>query len=82
MLKVLNYHVKEVIGQGLPQINGSASFQDYLKISYNFLIFHTWCIFLAVKTGAEPNIPVQNLVLNIIQAWALMQLKLFLILII
>lgn len=26
------YHVKETVGQGLPQINGSASFQDYLKI--------------------------------------------------
>jgi len=25
------YHVKETIGQGLPQISGSASFQDYLK---------------------------------------------------
>jgi len=26
-----NYHVKEIIGQGLPQINGAASFQDYIK---------------------------------------------------
>ena len=26
-----NYHVKEIIGQGLPQISGSANFQDYLK---------------------------------------------------
>jgi len=26
------YHVKETVGQGLPQISGSASFQDYLKI--------------------------------------------------
>jgi len=25
------YHVKEIIGQGYPQINGSAAFQDYLK---------------------------------------------------
>ncbi|BAU54549.1 Outer membrane protein TolC precursor [Mucilaginibacter gotjawali] len=25
------YHVKETIGQGLPQISGAASFQDYLK---------------------------------------------------
>jgi len=25
------YHVKEVLGQGYPQITGSASFQDYLK---------------------------------------------------
>ncbi len=26
------YHVKEIIGQGYPQISGVASFQDYLKI--------------------------------------------------
>ena len=26
-----DYHVKEIVGQGLPQISGSASFQDYLK---------------------------------------------------
>jgi outer membrane protein len=26
-----DYHVKEIIGQGYPQISGSASFQDYLK---------------------------------------------------
>jgi outer membrane protein len=26
------YHVKEIIGQGYPQISGAASFQDYLKI--------------------------------------------------
>src|SRR6202012_5365577 len=31
-VKSATYHVKETIGQGLPQINGSASFQDYLKI--------------------------------------------------
>jgi outer membrane protein len=30
-VKSANYHVKEIIGQGLPQINGAASFQDYLK---------------------------------------------------
>lgn len=27
-----NYHVKEIIGQGLPQISGSANFLDYLII--------------------------------------------------
>ena len=27
-----NYHVKEIIGQGLPQITGAASFLDYIKI--------------------------------------------------
>jgi len=26
------YHIKEIIGQGYPQISGAASFQDYLKI--------------------------------------------------
>lgn len=30
-VKSANYHVKEIIGQGLPQITGTASFQDYLK---------------------------------------------------
>jgi outer membrane protein len=25
------YHVREIIGQGLPQLTGSASFQDYIK---------------------------------------------------
>lgn len=30
-VKSAGYHVKEIIGQGLPQINGSASFTDYLK---------------------------------------------------
>jgi outer membrane protein len=30
-VKSAEYHVKEIIGQGLPQISGSASFQDYLK---------------------------------------------------
>ncbi|MCO5947573.1 TolC family protein [Mucilaginibacter flavidus] len=28
-----DYHVKEIIGQGLPQITGAASFQDYIKTS-------------------------------------------------
>ena len=26
------YHIREIVGQGYPQINGSASFQDYIKI--------------------------------------------------
>lgn len=30
-VKSADYHVKEIIGQGYPQISGSASFQDYLK---------------------------------------------------
>ena len=31
-VKSAEYHVKEIIGQGLPQLNGSASFDDYIKI--------------------------------------------------
>jgi outer membrane protein len=31
-VKSADYHVKEIIGQGLPQVNGNASFTDYLKI--------------------------------------------------
>ena len=31
-VKSAEYKVKETIGQGLPQVNGTASFQDYLKI--------------------------------------------------
>src|ERR1700742_686059 len=27
-----DFHVKEIIGQGLPQVTGSANFLDYLKI--------------------------------------------------
>ena len=26
-----NYHIREIVGQGLPQLSGSANFQDYLK---------------------------------------------------
>ena len=31
-IKTADYKVKEIIATGLPQINGSANFQDYLKI--------------------------------------------------
>jgi outer membrane protein len=31
-VKSAEYHVKEIVGQGLPQISGAASFQDYIKI--------------------------------------------------
>ena len=31
-VKSANYHVKEIIGQGLPQLTGAASFLDYIKI--------------------------------------------------
>ena len=31
-VKSANYHVREIIGQGLPQVSGTASFLDYIKI--------------------------------------------------
>ena len=36
-VKSAGYRVKETIGQGLPQIHGTASFQDYLKIPTSLL---------------------------------------------
>src|ERR1700761_747985 len=31
-VKSAGYHVKEIIGQGIPQVSGTANFQDYLQI--------------------------------------------------
>ncbi|RYU92246.1 TolC family protein [Mucilaginibacter terrigena] len=36
-VKSADYRVKEIIGQGFPQIDGTASFQDYLKIPTTLL---------------------------------------------
>ncbi|MBK0379412.1 TolC family protein [Mucilaginibacter segetis] len=36
-VKSADFKVKETVGQGLPQINGTASFQDYLKIPTTLL---------------------------------------------
>jgi outer membrane protein len=36
-VKNADYYVKELIGQGFPQIDGTASFQDYLKIPTTLL---------------------------------------------
>ena len=36
-VKKADYYVKELIGQGFPQIDGTASFQDYLKIPTTLL---------------------------------------------
>jgi outer membrane protein len=36
-VKSADYYVKELIGQGFPQIDGTASFQDYLKIPTTLL---------------------------------------------
>jgi len=30
-VKSADYHIKEIVGQGLPQISGSAEFQDYIQ---------------------------------------------------
>src|ERR1700712_4333764 len=36
-VKSAEYNVKETIGRGLPQVNGTAGFQDYLKIPTTLL---------------------------------------------
>jgi outer membrane protein len=36
-VKSADYHVKETIGQGLPQVSGTAGFQDYLKVPTTLL---------------------------------------------
>jgi outer membrane protein len=36
-VKSADYYVKELIGQGFPQVDGTASFQDYLKIPTTLL---------------------------------------------
>lgn len=48
------YHVKEIIGQGFPQINGAASFTDYVKIPTTLLpgeFFNKPGTFIPVKFG-------------------------------
>jgi len=49
-----NYHVKEIIGQGLPQITGDASFEDYLKIPTTLIpgeFFNQPGTFIPLKFG-------------------------------
>ncbi|HEY4327679.1 MAG TPA: TolC family protein [Mucilaginibacter sp.] len=36
-VKSAGYHVKEIIGEGLPQVNGGASFIDYLQVPTTLL---------------------------------------------
>ncbi|MDP9046938.1 MAG: TolC family protein, partial [Bacteroidota bacterium] len=58
------YHVREVIGQGLPQITGAASFTDYLKIPTTLLpgeFFNAPGTFVPVKFGVKYQ---SNLALN------------------
>src|ERR1700748_1328094 len=53
-LKNADYKVKELIGQGLPQINGSASFQDYLQIPVTLIpgeFFNQPGTFVPLKFG-------------------------------
>ncbi|CAN5462328.1 TolC family protein [soil metagenome] len=62
-----NYRVREIIGQGLPQLNGSASFQDYLKIPTTLLpgeFFNQPGTFIPVKFGVKYQ---SNLALNATQ---------------
>ncbi len=52
--KSADYHVKEIVGQGFPQINGTASFTDYLKIPTTLLpgeFFNKPGTFVPVKFG-------------------------------
>lgn len=55
-VKSADYRVKEIIGQGLPQISGSASFQDYLKVPTTLLpgeFFNQPGTFIPVKFGVK-----------------------------
>ena len=51
-VKSAGYKVKETIGQGLPQISGTAQFQDYLKLPVTLVDASTF----------EPNVPKGTLV--------------------
>jgi len=62
-----DYHVKEIIGQGLPQLNGAANFTDYLKIPTTLLpgeFFNAPGTFVPVKFGVKYQ---SNLSLNATQ---------------
>jgi len=53
-LKNADYKVNELIGQGLPQINGSATFQDYLQIPVTLIpgeFFNQPGTFVPLKFG-------------------------------
>ena len=62
-----DYHVREIIGQGLPQLNGAANFTDYLKIPTTLLpgeFFNAPGTFVPVKFGVKYQ---SNLSLNATQ---------------
>jgi len=55
-LKNSDYTIKALIGQGLPQINGSASFQDYLQIPVTLIpgeFFNQPGTFVPLKFGVK-----------------------------
>jgi outer membrane protein len=57
-VKSAEYKVKETTGTGLPQINGTASFTDYLKIPTTLLpgeFFNAPGTFIPVKFGVKYN---------------------------
>lgn len=66
-VKSADYRVKEIIGGGLPQINGGAQFQDYLKIPTTLLpgeFFNAPGTFVPVKFGVKYQ---SNLTLDVNQ---------------
>jgi outer membrane protein TolC len=53
-VKSAEYHIKEIIGQGLPQVSGVASFQDYLNIPTTLIpgeFFNQPGTFIPLKFG-------------------------------
>jgi len=55
-IKGAAYHIKEITGQGLPQINGAAAFQDYIKIPTTLIpgaFINEPGTFIPVKFGVQ-----------------------------
>jgi len=66
-IKSADYRVKEIIGGGLPQISGGATFQDYLKVPTSLLpgeFFNAPGTFIPVKFGVKYQ---SNLTLDVDQ---------------
>jgi outer membrane protein len=66
-IKSADYRVKEIIGGGLPQITGGATFQDYLKVPTSLLpgeFFNAPGTFVPVKFGVKYQ---SNLTLDVNQ---------------
>jgi outer membrane protein len=63
-VKSADYHVKEIIGQGYPQVSGAAGFQDYFKIPVTLIpgeFFNEPGTFIPLKFGVTYQ---SNLTLN------------------